>query len=180
MPRFTVAFYNVLPDSTGHDHHVCQRTVEIVEARDEAQAIEKAIAEFEREEDVTDWQLHARTIECSPATGNVADRAAVADTLNRRLADLLQRSKSVEDELRHGLDADSVEQATDLADDQALAELDAVLLKEVADIRHTLLRIERGDYGSCVRCGGPIGDARLEALPTASLCIACAEEDRLV
>ncbi|KQX23577.1 hypothetical protein ASD39_05520 [Sphingomonas sp. Root50] len=109
----------------------------------------------------------------------MADRNAVAEALTQRLGDLLRRSNNVEDELRHGLDADSVEQATDLADDQALAELDAVLLKEVADIRRALLRIERGDYGSCVRCGGPIGDARLEALPTASLCMACAEEDRL-
>ncbi|WP_237280567.1 TraR/DksA family transcriptional regulator [Subtercola vilae] len=30
-------------------------------------------------------------------------------------------------------------------------------------------------YGTCAHCGGPIGFARLEALPTADLCITCAE-----
>jgi RNA polymerase-binding transcription factor DksA len=37
-----------------------------------------------------------------------------------------------------------------------------------------LERIEVGDYGACARCGQPIGFARLEARPEATLCIACA------
>jgi DnaK suppressor protein len=35
-------------------------------------------------------------------------------------------------------------------------------------------RIERGDYGTCQRCGQPIGEARLAARPTATTCISCA------
>jgi DnaK suppressor protein len=37
-----------------------------------------------------------------------------------------------------------------------------------------LLRIAVGSYGVCARCGLPIGFARLEARPEATLCIACA------
>jgi DnaK suppressor protein len=37
-----------------------------------------------------------------------------------------------------------------------------------------LARIALGSYGMCARCGQPIGFARLEARPEATLCIACA------
>lgn len=37
----------------------------------------------------------------------------------------------------------------------------------VADIDQALLRIREGSYGICGRCGQPINDRRLEAVPTA-------------
>ena len=37
----------------------------------------------------------------------------------------------------------------------------------VADIDQALLRIKEGTYGTCARCGKPIDDRRLEAVPTA-------------
>jgi DnaK suppressor protein len=43
----------------------------------------------------------------------------------------------------------------------------------VADIDQALLRIDEGTYGVCARCGEPISDARLEALPTARYDAAC-------
>ena len=39
--------------------------------------------------------------------------------------------------------------------------------KVVADIDQALLRIEEGSYGICARCGQPIDERRLEAVPTA-------------
>jgi RNA polymerase-binding transcription factor DksA len=95
-------------------------------------------------------------------------------TLKARLAELTGRAEAIEDELRHELDADSVEQAADLADDEALAALDEVLRHEAAEIRGALLRIANGTYGTCAVCGGEIGDDRLKALPTATRCITCA------
>jgi len=35
-------------------------------------------------------------------------------------------------------------------------------------------QLDRGDYGSCMSCGGPIGSERLEALPATQTCISCA------
>jgi RNA polymerase-binding protein DksA len=35
-------------------------------------------------------------------------------------------------------------------------------------------RIERGGYGTCQRCGEPIGGDRLAARPTATTCVRCA------
>lgn len=36
-----------------------------------------------------------------------------------------------------------------------------------------LARIETGDYGECVRCGEPVQDKRLEAIPWARHCLRC-------
>ncbi|WP_263322445.1 RNA polymerase-binding protein DksA [Endozoicomonas sp. Mp262] len=45
--------------------------------------------------------------------------------------------------------------------------------KLIKKINDTLGRIEEGDYGFCDSCGVEIGIRRLEARPTATLCIDC-------
>jgi RNA polymerase-binding protein DksA len=40
-------------------------------------------------------------------------------------------------------------------------------------IDEALKRIDEGTYGTCVRCGRPIGEERLEARPYATKCIDC-------
>lgn len=104
----------------------------------------------------------------------MTDLAATEQALRANLADLLTRANAVEDDLRHPLDADSSEQAVDLADDEALAGVDEVLRAEIHGIRLALLRIENGTYGSCASCGKDISAKRLAALPVATRCIACA------
>lgn len=39
-----------------------------------------------------------------------------------------------------------------------------------------LRRLDDGSYGSCMDCGRPIGDDRLEARPQADRCLACEEK----
>jgi len=46
----------------------------------------------------------------------------------------------------------------------------------VADIDQALLRMDEGTYGQCARCGKPIDERRLEALPTARYDAACQTE----
>ncbi len=94
--------------------------------------------------------------------------------LENRLADLLERAEVIEDDLRHPLDADSSEQAVDLADDEALEGVDEVLRKEIQQVRMALQRIDSGTYGTCVTCGKDIAKGRLEARPIATRCIDCA------
>jgi RNA polymerase-binding protein DksA len=43
----------------------------------------------------------------------------------------------------------------------------------LGEIDGALERIEAGTYGICARCGNPIGEERLGALPWATLCIDC-------
>ena len=48
--------------------------------------------------------------------------------------------------------------------------------QNVADIDQALLRIKEGSYGECARCGRPIEERRLEALPTARYDASCQAE----
>ncbi len=58
--------------------------------------------------------------------------------------------------------------------DMALEENERAGLLEVTQ---ALERMDAGTYGTCARCGAEIPVARLEAYPTASLCIACKEDE---
>ena len=40
-----------------------------------------------------------------------------------------------------------------------------------------LARIEAGTYGVCESCGQPIGKARLQAFPRATLCVTCKQRE---
>jgi DnaK suppressor protein len=42
-------------------------------------------------------------------------------------------------------------------------------------VEEALLRIKEGTYGLCLQCDGQISVKRLEARPTAELCIECKE-----
>jgi DnaK suppressor protein len=42
-------------------------------------------------------------------------------------------------------------------------------------VEEALGRIERGSYGECVHCGGPMQEKRLDAVPWARHCIPCQE-----
>ncbi len=42
---------------------------------------------------------------------------------------------------------------------------------------HAMARLDAGTYGVCESCGGPIGKARLQAFPRATLCMACKQAE---
>ena len=58
--------------------------------------------------------------------------------------------------------------------------LDDNVRSSLVEVRKSLARMDEGVYGTCERCAQPISDSRLEAMPTANLCITCkaAEEGR--
>ena len=75
---------------------------------------------------------------------------------------------------------DTTQDAGDLAStshDRAvlyrLQESDAKRLKQIEDV---LSRMEEDGYGICEECGDEVSDARLEAIPWATLCLNCQEE----
>jgi DnaK suppressor protein len=47
----------------------------------------------------------------------------------------------------------------------------------LAQNERALARIEAGTYGACESCGEPIGKARLQAFPRATLCVACKQRE---
>ncbi|GIG20589.1 DnaK suppressor protein [Cellulomonas chitinilytica] len=48
------------------------------------------------------------------------------------------------------------------------------LRERLAENAAAVARLDAGTYGVCVRCGQPVGAARLGARPSAALCVACA------
>ena len=51
--------------------------------------------------------------------------------------------------------------------------------KLIKKINESLMMLESGEYGYCEICGGEIGIQRLEARPTATLCIDCKTLDEI-
>lgn len=101
--------------------------------------------------------------------------ADIRADLEQRLAALQARAGRIEAEMAAPMAADSEEQATEAADDSALAGEDALVLKEITAVRAAIGRIDAGHYGQCLSCGADIAPARLTALPEATMCMDCAK-----
>lgn len=74
------------------------------------------------------------------------------------------------------LSADWEEQATELENEEVLAELDVSQRETLKAIQAALKRLDAGSYGICVECDTKIDLRRLEARPFATRCISCARE----
>jgi DnaK suppressor protein len=71
-------------------------------------------------------------------------------------------------------EADLASSDIDQSMQMRLGNREALYLKKV---EQALDRIKEGTYGECLGCGEEIGAKRLEARPTAELCIICKEEE---
>jgi DnaK suppressor protein len=79
-------------------------------------------------------------------------------------------------ELHSQSPGDVIDAAYDTAQDEINSQLAEVESRELASIENALDRMKEGTYGQCEVCGGRIPLARLEALPYATMCIACQRE----
>ncbi len=75
-------------------------------------------------------------------------------------------------------DPEEVERSTEKWNQQTLARVGEADARQLAEVIAALRRLDEGTYGRCATCEQPIGSQRLEALPTARLCIECAVEPR--
>ena len=97
----------------------------------------------------------------------------------RLISELRQHARVITEEQAAAIDTgnDGAKESADLSLRDVIQEL-ALKLGEresqiVADIDQALLRIKEGSYGKCIRCGKPIDERRLEALPTARFDAEC-------
>lgn len=65
---------------------------------------------------------------------------------------------------------DLASEATDESIVSSIIEMESI---ELEQIERALDALEDGTYGVCESCNEPIGNARLEALPFADMCINC-------
>lgn len=78
MEHYRVSFYNNLTNSSGHQFHCCQRTIDIRLAKSKDRALEAAKRRFARKEAVPHWSVRAHLVEIE----------ALADEANARRGDL--------------------------------------------------------------------------------------------
>jgi DnaK suppressor protein len=71
---------------------------------------------------------------------------------------------------------DRASQETDMSLELRSRDRERKLIKKIDE---SLKRMESGDYGYCENCGVEIGLERLEARPTAEMCIDCKTQDEL-
>jgi len=68
---------------------------------------------------------------------------------------------------------DRINVATELDRDFAMEQ---ELEKRLKEVRAAREQIARGKYGKCINCSAQIASERLQAMPTATLCISCAQK----
>ncbi|HWM02271.1 MAG TPA: TraR/DksA C4-type zinc finger protein [Actinophytocola sp.] len=110
-------------------------------------------------------------------SGSAADRLArrrvetdrLVESLRRRLAGIIESSAWSTNDDEH--DPEGVTVAFERAQ---VAGLLASAREELRELDDAAARLAAGTYGTCARCGSPVGDERLEALPAARTCVRCA------
>jgi RNA polymerase-binding transcription factor DksA len=101
------------------------------------------------------------------------DIAKYEKLLTTRKQELLDRLHGIELNLDEPMNKDVEDRATEREADEVLESMGNVGLEELEAIDAALARIKAGTFGGCVACGEPISDARLETVPTATLCQDC-------
>ncbi|WP_270729568.1 TraR/DksA family transcriptional regulator [Shimia sp. Alg240-R146] len=91
-----------------------------------------------------------------------------------RLAELDERLHSIEAELDAPHTNDIEDRAVEVEDDDVLEGLGHQGEAEIGRILAALKRIRAGEYGDCASCGEAIASARLDLVPEATMCVACA------
>ena len=109
-----------------------------------------------------------------------ADLARCRERLEARRRELLEEIRT---ELHRTEEESYIELAGRVHDEgeEAVADLLADMsldfiarqIEELREVEDALGRIERGEYGVCIDCGGEIERERLEVQPTALRCIDC-------
>lgn len=104
-------------------------------------------------------------------------RAILLAWRSQLVADITRTISSMQDEsINHPDPTDRATQETDMSLELRSRDRERKLIKKIDD---TIERIDDKDYGFCDNCGVEIGIARLEARPTATLCIDCKTLDEI-
>lgn len=106
-------------------------------------------------------------------------RSAIEDDV-RRLRELIVRQTAVFEGIVESADLVATDDEHDpeghtiAFERQQVAALVRDAQQRLGELEEARRRIDAGDYGRCTECGGPIGAARLDALPGATRCVDCA------
>ena len=95
--------------------------------------------------------------------------------LNQRIAELRQEAgKTVENMDEDENFPDPTDRASMESNRNSILRIRDRERKLIFKIEEALQRLDNGEYGICEQCGEEINERRLDALPTATTCTACA------
>ncbi|MGE5454041.1 MAG: TraR/DksA C4-type zinc finger protein [Methylocystaceae bacterium] len=104
-----------------------------------------------------------------------AEKSRVEQQLHNTRERFYDVSSSIDNELST-FDQHPADSGAELYEQEATLGITSSLEATLRNIDASLQMVDKGEYGVCTRCSRPIGVARLQALPYASLCIDCARE----
>jgi DnaK suppressor protein len=112
------------------------------------------------------------------SAGQRAHFRGILQTLKLELSEDIERTvQTMQGEATLFADpSDRATQESDMATELRNRDRERKLIKKIDE---TIARIDADDYGYCDKCGVEIGLRRLEARPTATLCIDCKTLDEL-
>jgi DnaK suppressor protein len=112
------------------------------------------------------------------------DLDEVTETLTAEVAglraEIAQAEAGIADRLRDAV-GDAGDDQADLGAKTFEREHELALTHNARELlrqnEQALARIAEGTYGTCDSCGEPIGKARLQAFPRATLCVSCKQRE---
>ena len=104
-------------------------------------------------------------------------RKAVMESIQQIEKDTLKKSQREASGDLSGYTYHMADMATDNFDTEFSLNLASAEQRVLYEIDEALKRIEEGTYGDCLLCGKKITPQRLKAVPSASFCISCQEEE---
>jgi RNA polymerase-binding transcription factor DksA len=90
-------------------------------------------------------------------------------------SDYAVRANAIRHDLGRSHSPDFAEQAQQRQNDEVLEALLAEAQAAQQQVARAQERLAAGRYGQCLSCGQAIAPARLQAMPVAEYCLACAE-----
>lgn len=141
-----------------------------------------SIAEPETSHDMPDLAKVVRTfpVRDGEKPWTVKEVRAIANDLIAEIArlqvELLEADAELSALLRNSGDGAGDDQA-DSGSSALEREQELTLVNNTRDLleqnQHALVRVGAPGFGACEQCGEPIGKARLQAFPRATLCVGC-------
>jgi DnaK suppressor protein len=94
----------------------------------------------------------------------------------QKLTRSINRNRMAEEEIQLENTEDEGDLATISHNKELLYNLHESDFQRLKSIQDALKRMDRSEYGSCLRCSEDINEKRLLAVPWATMCIQCQEE----
>ena len=107
----------------------------------------------------------------------LADIKTILEEKREKLLSNMRREFAMQKERAESKAADDVDKATDAYDEDLSFEIATASDQGLEEIQAALEKIEKGTYGECEICGKPISPARLRILPSATVCVACRDQE---